>query len=352
MIFHFNNTKKLSIIIAFLISFISFVLGISFYFILNIEANWFHSGITSIIIFFVTWLLLRLILEHFIYDRIRLIYKSIRSTKRGKNKSKKTFSRGDIIENVNRDVEEWAAARNSEIENLKKMEAYRREFLGNVSHELKTPITTIQGYVLTLLDGGLKDKKINKKYLKRTAKNINRLIAIINDLEEISRIETGMLQMNLAPINFSFLVKDVFDFMEIKAQKRGIQLIYSLDFNKSIWVTADQNKIRQVIINLIDNSLKYGKKGGKTIISTFDMDDNILIEITDNGIGLTQEELPRIFERFYRTDKSRSRDMGGTGLGLSIVKHIIEAHEQSINVRSKTGVGTTFAFTLKKAKTK
>lgn len=352
MFFHFNNTKKLSIIIAFLISFISFILGISFYYILNIEANWVHSFITSTIIFFITWLLLRLILEHFIYDRIRLIYKSIRSTKQGKNKNKKIFSDGDIIENVNRDVEEWAVARNTEIEKLKEMESYRREYIGNVSHELKTPITTIQGYVLTLLDGGIEDKNINKKYLLRAAKNINRLTAIINDLEEISRIETGMLQMKIAPLNFSILIKDVFDFMEIKAQKRGIRLIYSIDFDKAIWVIADQNRIRQVIINLIDNSLKYGEKGGETTISTFDMDDNFLIEITDNGIGLTQEELPRIFERFYRTDKSRSRDMGGTGLGLSIVKHIIEAHEQSINARSKLGIGTTFAFTLKKAKGK
>lgn len=347
--FHFGNTKKLSPSVALLIAIISLIFDLVGSWVFEKEIHFLHSFITSSIVFIVSWVALRLILDRFIYERIRVIYKTISTTKRGTNKKIPANSRKEIIESVKKDVEEWAAERNSEIENLKKMEAYRREFLGNVSHELKTPITTIQGYVLTLLDGGLKDKKINKKYLLRTAKNINRLIAIINDLEEISRIETGMLEMNFAKINFSLLVKDVFDFMEIKAAKRKITLLYNPGLDKTIKVYADQSKIRQVLINLIDNSLKYGKEGGKTKISVFDMDDNYLIEITDNGIGIEQGDIPRIFERFYRTDKSRSRDMGGTGLGLSIVKHTIEAHNQTINVRSKTDVGTTFAFTLKKA---
>lgn len=347
--FHFGNTKKLSPSVAFLIAVASIVFDLCVSWIFENEIHIIHSAISAIIIFFISWILLRLILDRFIYERIRVIYKSISSTKRGAQNKFPIHNSKDIIGAVNKDVEEWAAARNSEIENLKKMEAYRREFLGNVSHELKTPITTIQGYVLTLLDGGLKDEKINKKYLKRTAKNINRLIAIINDLEEISRIETGMLEMNTINMNFSALVKDVFDFMEIKAMKHKIEMVYEPGFDKAIRVFADQGKIRQVMINLIDNSLKYGKKEGQTTVSVFDMDENVLIEITDNGVGIDQKDLPRIFERFYRTDKSRSREMGGTGLGLAIVKHTIEAHNQSINVRSNTDVGTTFAFTLKKA---
>lgn len=347
--FHFGNTKKLSFSVALLIAIISLIFDLVGLWVFEKEIHFLHPLITSSIVFIVSWVVLRLILERFIYERIRVIYKTISTTKRGNNRKLPHYSGKDIIESVNKDVEEWAAERNNEIENLKKMEAYRREFLGNVSHELKTPITTIQGYVLTLLDGGLYDNNINRKYLKRTAKNINRLIAIINDLEEISKIETGMLEMKIAPINFSLLVKDVFDFMEIKAQKHNIKLEYTQGFDKNIRVMADQSRIRQVLINLIDNSIKYGKKNGLTTVSVFDMDENVLIEITDNGIGIEQKDLPRIFERFYRTDKSRSRDMGGTGLGLAIVKHIIEAHNQTINVRSKINVGTTFAFTLQKA---
>ncbi|PLW92117.1 MAG: two-component sensor histidine kinase [Marinilabiliales bacterium] len=347
--FYFGNTKKLSPSVALLIAIISLIFDLAGSWVFEKEIHFMHALITSSIVFIVSWVALRLILDRFIYERIRVIYKTISTTKRGTNKKIPAYSGKDIIESVNKDVEEWAAERNSEIENLKKMEAYRREFLGNVSHELKTPITTIQGYVLTLLDGGLKDNKINKKYLKRTAKNINRLIAIINDLEEISKIETGMLEMNITNVNLSVLAKDVFDFMEIKAQKHKISLSYEPGFDNAIKVYCDQGKIRQALINLIDNSLKYGKEGGQTSVNVFDMDENVLIEVTDDGVGIEQEDLPRVFERFYRTDKSRSRDMGGTGLGLAIVKHTIEAHNQTINVRSKTNVGTTFGFTLQKA---
>ncbi|KAF5046115.1 Adaptive-response sensory-kinase SasA [anaerobic digester metagenome] len=288
-------------------------------------------------------------LNRFIYDKIRLIYKSIRSTKLGKGERKLQIEKGDVLENVSRDVEQWTRDKANEIELLKKNEEFRREFIGNVSHELKTPITTIQGYVLTLLDGGLHDDEINVKYLQRAAKNIDRLIAIINDLDEISKLESGTMKMNFVSFNFSALVKDVFELMEIKAEKRRIVLDYKNQSDTKIMVHADPDRIRQVLINLIDNSLKYGNRFGSTTISAFDMDEYYLIEVSDNGIGIDQADLPRIFERFYRTEKSRSRKLGGTGLGLAIVKHIIEVHQPTIHVRSKIDVGTTFSFTLAKA---
>ncbi len=224
---------------------------------------------------------------------------------------------------------------------------YRREFLGNVSHELKTPVFNIQGYVLTLLDGGLEDPTINKNYLIRAEKSVDRMITIIDDLEAISQLETGELQIEQERFDIVLLMKDVIDAQEMHATDKGIMLSIQ-DDAKPIFVNADRFRIRQVLVNLIVNSVKYGKEYGETKIRFYDVGDNIRIEISDNGIGIGEEHLPRLFERFYRVDKSRSREQGGTGLGLAIVKHIIEAHSQTINVMSTEEVGTVFSFTLKK----
>lgn len=342
-----GNPRLLSFAIALIAAIIVFssISITSFY---CVTPKWLFAIIISFISFVSVFFLLLFALNNFIYSKIRLIYKSIRSTKLGNNGKKKIIEKGDVLENVSKDVEEWTRNKANEIEVLKKNEEFRREFLGNVSHELKTPVTTIQGYVLTLLDGGLDDNEINKKYLQRAAKNIERLIAVINDLDEISKLESGTMTMNFLPFNFSALVKDVFEFMEIKAEKKEIVLDYKNESQNKVIVEADPDRIRQVLINLIDNSLKYGKRKGSTTISVFDMDECFLIEVSDDGIGMDQSDLPRIFERFYRSEKSRSRKLGGTGLGLSIVKHIIEAHKQTINVRSKLDVGTTFSFTLAK----
>jgi two-component system phosphate regulon sensor histidine kinase PhoR len=348
MKFTFGNPRQLSWMIALLMAMLIFALAMVALEWLQLE-HWMMAVLIASTTFLLLWLGLRYVLDRFIYDRIRLIYKSIRSTKLGTANKHRIDNKGDIIENVNRDVQQWAQERADEIELLKRNETFRREFLGNVSHELKTPITTIQGYVLTLLDGGMYDESINKKYLLRAAKNINRLIAVVNDLDEISKLESGMMQMNCARFNFSSLVKDVFEFIEIKAEKRKIALHYTNGFESTVMVDADQGRIRQILINLVDNSLKYGTPEGNTTISAYDMDENLLIDVADTGIGIDQVDLPRIFERFYRTEKSRSRDLGGTGLGLAIVKHIIEAHRQTIHVRSKIDVGTTFSFTLAKA---
>jgi len=343
-----GNPRHLSVFIAVILAAIVFVISL-IVMKFTIAPSWIVALALALATFVVVFLSLLYTLNRFIYDKIRLIYKSIRSTKLGKGERKLQIEKGDVLENVSRDVEQWTRDKANEIELLKKNEEFRREFIGNVSHELKTPITTIQGYVLTLLDGGLHDDEINVKYLQRAAKNIDRLIAIINDLDEISKLESGTMKMNFVSFNFSALVKDVFELMEIKAEKRRIVLDYKNQSDTKIMVHADPDRIRQVLINLIDNSLKYGNRFGSTTISAFDMDEYYLIEVSDNGIGIDQADLPRIFERFYRTEKSRSRKLGGTGLGLAIVKHIIEVHQQTIHVRSKIDVGTTFSFTLAKA---
>lgn len=301
-------------------------------------------------VFLLSFFIYRYILEKFIYGKIKLIYKTIHTLK-----SKISFKEmdltldKDIISKVNEEVTEWAQDRREEIEELKKLEAYRREFLGNVSHELKTPLFNIQGYILTLLDGGLEDQTINKEYLVRSGKNIERMISIVEDLEVISRFETGELKLDLINLDIVSLASDVIELLEVKAKKRNIRLNILRENDKPLLVRADKERIRQVFINLLDNSIKYGTEGGKTKVSFFDMDENILIEVTDNGLGVDAKDVPRLFERFFRVDKSRSREQGGSGLGLAIVKHIIEAHHQTINVRSTIGVGTTFAFTLQKA---
>lgn len=348
MRFFSGNPRQLSLMLAFITASIAaFSYWIAAVFA---DAYWPIGFFVLFATFVLTYYISRYILSRVIYEKIKLIYKTITTTKLGKEKkSVSDYTSGDVISRVNEDVRRWSEAKNVEIRQLKTMETYRREFLGNVSHELKTPITTIQGYVLTLLDGGLEDPSINKKYLKRTAKNINRLIAIINDLEEISRLESGVVEIRFSRFDIGLLIRDVFEFMEIKAEKRNIRFKVKFEQQSQHFVSADLSKIRQVLINLIENSIKYGHENGETTASVFDMDDHYLIEITDNGVGIDQEDLPRVFERFYRTDKSRSREMGGTGLGLAIVKHIIEAHQQSVNVRSAVGIGTTFSFTLQKA---
>jgi two-component system phosphate regulon sensor histidine kinase PhoR len=289
-------------------------------------------------------------IDNFIYKKIRLIYKAIPGFKsRVERKGPLNNSNTGSIEGIKEAVIEWNSRQKLEIEELHKMASYRREFLGNISHELKTPIFNIQGYVLTLLDGGLEDPGINKDYLLRTEKSINRLIAIVEDLEEISKLESGELKLNLITFDLFELARDVAEFLEMKARKNNAIISISNELNRPLNVYADKKRIRQVFINLIENAIKYSdKEQNQILVRFFDMDEHILIEVKDNGPGIPEESLTRIFERFYRTDKARSRDNGGSGLGLAIVKHIIEAHNQSIRVQSKLGKGTVFAFTLPK----
>jgi two-component system phosphate regulon sensor histidine kinase PhoR len=304
--------------------------------------------ISSALIFFITYLIFQYTLEKFIYSKIRLIYKSIHSVKTGKREVSVQSPAAGLFENVQKEVESWESDKQLEIEQHKRLEQYRRDFIGNVSHELKTPLFNIQGYVSTLLDGGLEDPMINREYLKRTEKSIERLVKILEDLDEISQLESGQLKLRFTRFDLFAVVREVTELLEMKAHRQEVQFVLN-DPGKPVMVEADKDKIRQVLTNIIDNSIRYGsRENGKTKISFFDMGENILTEITDNGIGIDAADLARVFERFYRTDRGRATTKKGKGLGLAIVKHIVEAHEQTINVRSTIGVGTTFGFTLKK----
>lgn len=252
------------------------------------------------------------------------------------------------IDELEHQVREWSAERKEEIEQLEKLENYRKEFLGNVSHELKTPIFNIQGYIATLLDGGLEDQIINKDYLQRSMKSVDRMIAIVEDLQTITQLEKGELEIEEERFDMIVLAKDVMDAQELKARERKISFELTNSPDQPIWVMADKFRIRQVLVNLIVNSVRYGKENGKTSIKISDAGEKRIVEVADSGIGIPKEHLPRIFERFYRADKSRSREQGGTGLGLSIVKHVLEAHGQTISVMSTEGAGSVFSFTLKK----
>jgi two-component system phosphate regulon sensor histidine kinase PhoR len=290
--------------------------------------------------------------EKYIYQKIQVIYKLISNLKIDKE-LKGVISGGHIsddpITDVEHEVRKWASDKKKEIEELQKLEQFRREFLANISHELKTPLFGAQGYINLALEGFNDADKLNH-YLTKADKNIEQLCLLVSDLDEITNLETGDIILNFSNFNIVELLLEIIDDFELKIKQFNISI--SIDKNKLNYrtVCADREKMRQVFVNLIDNSLKYGKQNGETKISLFDMAENLLIEVTDNGIGINESHLTRLFERFYRTDDSRNRKVGGTGLGLAIVKHIIEAHQQTINVRSTYGIGTTFAFTIKKAK--
>lgn len=302
-------------------------------------------GALFVIVYFVAYNFL----NDFIYEKINPIYKTIHNYNWGRRDFRKVMETRDQIKTVQNDVTHWAQGKSNEIDQLKQLEKYRREFLGNVSHELKTPIFNIQGYILTLLDGGLDDPSINMQYLERTEKSINRLISIVEDLESIAGLEAGELKLNLENFNIVTLVEDVYEMQEMLARRYGVKLQFGKTHEKVIKVTADRKRIVEAVNNLIVNAIKYSKPGGVITVSFIDIGEQVLIEINDTGIGIAEKDLPRIFERFYRVDKSRSRDQGGTGLGLAIVKHIIEAHQQTISVQSKLGEGSTFSITLQKA---
>jgi len=304
---------------------------------------------TFIIMSILSFIIVYYTLNTFLFEKINPIYKTIENISLTKEELRKKLEGKDVIQEVNSMVINWARNKTKEIKKLRRLERYRKEFIGNVSHELKTPIFNIQGYVLTLLDGALDDKEINREYLKRTEKSINRMISIIEDLESISRLETGELKLEHESFEIVQLVRDIYDLQEITSSKYDIELSFDRKYDKAIQVKADKDRITEVLNNLIVNSIYYGNKGGKTTVSFDEMGDAILVIVSDDGIGIKEDEIPRLFERFYRTDKSRSRDMGGTGLGLSIVKHIIEAHNQTITVRSTPGVGSSFSFTLAKS---
>lgn len=325
--------------------------------IVSLGGLFFSTSILQFAVIFLLTFAASAILTNYLVDiylreRVKLVYRVIHQFKLNKNLKE---SIGDILGDdplsvMETEVKNWVIDKSKEIEDLRKLEKFRKEFLANLSHELKTPIFNIQGYVHTLLDDPMDDTEMMRHFLERTSKSIDRLMNLVDDLDAISRIERGEVAMVKEIFELTQLIKEVIESMELKANDKNISLQIAKGSDKRHFVLADKEKIRQVLANLMDNSIKYGNAGGLTSVTVFDMDDNLLVEVTDNGIGIAEEHLPRLFERFYRVDKHRSREQGGTGLGLAIVKHILEAHEQTINVRSTVNTGTTFAFTLLKAK--
>lgn len=300
-----------------------------------------------LLVFLLTLLAFRYALRRFIISKIKAIYKTIGKPLKFERELKEGPSR-NLMETVEHDVAEWAISKNRQIRELRKLESYRREFVGNVSHELKTPIFNAQGYIETLLDGGLEDPEVSRPYLEKAAANLERLESIVQDLLEVSRFEAGQVQLDKSSFDIVALAKEVAARYEFMAREQDNTLRVE-DAISPLMVYADRNRLQQVFENLISNALKYGReKGGLTEVSFQDWDELVLVEVTDNGPGVAEKDIPRLFERFFRGEKSRNRKMGGTGLGLSIVKNIIHAHDQNINVRSEVGVGTTFSFTLEK----
>ncbi len=303
-----------------------------------------------LIAFAATYFIAIYYLKKYIYRKIKLIYKTIHKHKVSPEEKNKTIDiQSNIIEEVEKEVEEWAVNQKTELAKYKSWSDYRRKFVGDISHELKTPIFNIQGYIHTLLDGGMEDPNIRRSFLEKAAKNLDRLNTIVEDLEAISRLESGELIIDMQTFDIRELAQEVFEDLEFKAQEKNICLEFKEGASQPMKVRADRENVRQVLMNLMHNSIKYGKEDGRTRVGFYDMDKHVLVEVADNGIGIPKKHINHVFDRFYRVDKSRSRSQGGSGLGLSIVKHIIEAHKQTINVRSTPNLGSTFGFTLQKA---
>ena len=303
--------------------------------------------IFGIILFVISFFVIQYRAEHFIYQRVKKLYKDISILDVEDLKRDKVTT---DIESFTKTVQDYVEDKKEEIANLTERDSFRRDFLGNVAHELKTPLFTVQGYILTLIEGAAEDKVIRDKYLERANKGVERLTSIVKDLDMIAKLETDGMKMKIEPFNILELIQTVFDLFEMKAKKKNIKLVFDKLYEFPIFVKGDIERIEQVLINLVVNSIKYGKAGGVTTASVESYNENkFVIKIRDNGEGIKQEHIPRLFERFYRVDQSRSREQGGSGLGLSIVKHIIEAHNETILLKSTFGEGSEFSFTLGKA---
>ena len=342
----FNKTYKFAFFTSILITIILSLINGIYFLAIDSFYIWFYI-IEVIIVFLISFFIIQYRVENFIYKRMKKIYDDVSLL------DVSTLGRQKIttnMETLTKEVELFARNKKLEIEALKIRENYRREFIGNVSHELKTPLFTVQGYIETLLDGALNDEKIREKYLKRAKKGVERLTYIIKDLDMITKLEVGELHLEKETFDIIDLIENVFESLEMKASKNLISLTFNEKYQNPIWVKADKDRIQQVLSNLIVNSIKYGINKGTTEISIENLIMNkVLIRVADNGEGINNDEIPRLFERFYRVDKSGSREQGGSGLGLSIVKHILDAHNEKIYVESQIAIGSEFSFTLEKA---
>ena len=336
--FAFRTSFLISVILTLL-----FLLVMRFY---NLN-NWVLPVILSCTSFIISFFILQFRIEKFIYRRIKRIYDDV-SLLESSSLTSRTINTD--MSTLTQEIEKFAQDKKIEIDTLKIREEYRKDFLGNVSHELKTPLFTVQGYLETLLDGAIDDKNVRKKYLQRANKAVDRLIYIVKDLDLITKLEAGDLNVNWEEFDIIELIENAFELLEMKAAKQKISLTFDMVYKKPIMVRGDSEKIRQVVTNLLVNAIKYGYENGTAEISVENLIHNkVIVRVTDNGEGIPEQHIPRLFERFYRVDKSGSRKEGGSGLGLAIVKHIIEAHEERIYVESVVGVGSEFSFTLEKA---
>lgn len=343
----FKKSYKFAVITTFYITLFVMLLASVFLYLLD-TFNILHSLILGLLTYLFSFTLIQYRVERFIYKRVKKIYDDL-TLLESTSITNRTITTD--MKTLTQEIDKFARDKKIEIETLKVREQYRKEFLGNVSHELKTPLFTVQGYILTLLDGAMEDKNLRKKYLERASKGVERLGYIVNDLDMITKLEVGDLSLNVETFNMVDLVENVFDMLEMKAAKKRITLTFDTHYASPIMVNADKERIQQVLANLIVNSLKYGREKGTTEISIENLIKNkVIVRVTDNGEGIAKKDLSRIFERFYRVDKSGSRKEGGSGLGLSIVKHIIEAHNEKIYLESEIGVGSEFSFTLSKSK--
>ncbi|NRS87145.1 two-component system phosphate regulon sensor histidine kinase PhoR [Flavobacterium sp. 7E] len=345
----FKKTYKFAVKSALFISVFATAFAVllaSIIFENNLQKLFLFGMVFIFIIYVFSFLVLQYRVEHFIYRRVKKIYDDVSLLESS------TFINQPIttdMETLTREVKKFATDKKLEIEMLQVREQYRREFLGNVSHELKTPLFTVQGYISTLLDGAMEDKAIRKKYLKRAEKGVERLIYIVEDLDMITKLEVGDLNLDYSEFDIVELIQNVFDLLEMKAEKKKITLAFENYHIQPNFVRADKDRVQQVIENLIVNSIKYGKKEGTTEIAVVNLTKKkVLVRISDNGEGIEKQNIPRLFERFYRVNKSGSRSEGGSGLGLAIVKHIIEAHKEKIYVESEFGIGSEFSFTIEK----
>ena len=346
----FKSPRAISLLISFLVAVVStIIISVTVWYAgLNFRILYFIGffAVVFIIIFYV----IIFAIEKFIYDRIKLLYRSAQIFRSKKALDEMNLDmRTDVLGEVSKEVAKWMIEQHNTIDQLEEREAFRREFMGNLSHELKTPVFSVQGYILTLLEGGLEDKDINIRFLEKAAGGVERITNLLNDLDAITKLESGQVNIEKKRFDFVKLAIQVSEEMENKASKKNIDITVQNNSEKPIWVFADPVKIAQVLTNLIINAINYGKKGGFIKISNHEFDKKILIEVEDNGIGITEEDSLRIFERFYRVEKSRARKKGGTGLGLAIVKHILDSHNETVSVRSSPGEGSVFSFSLRRA---
>jgi len=345
-----GRPRDLAVVISLIAIFVLGVITVVFSTISEVELPLLYMVLLVLLCFAIIFPATYYLIKYFLQHKVRMIYRTLHELKSARSEVQHIDMDTDVLDEINRETQEWAREKKEEIKELEERELYRREFIGNLSHELKTPLFNIEGYILTLLEGGLEDENVNRDFLERAASGVERLTRIVEDMDMMSKLESGVLDMKVEKFDLMGVIAEVLKAMEQKAQNAQLDLVSKNALDRPVMILGDKDRIAQVFINLLNNSIRYGNEGGQVSIDILDIEGQLWVEVKDDGIGISREHLPRLFERFYRVGTSRSRNKGGSGLGLAIVKHIIDAHGQTITVASSEGKGTTFTFTLQKAK--